>query len=83
MNKQHCKEMFNHLGIDDSGLDNYDEYDELTQEDLDNLTGWQKNYKEICSMHQVMRRFGIFVGIIGAITILLLVIRKRRTAQIG
>lgn len=59
--KDHCKKMFKNLGLDASGLENYG--DELTQDDLDELTGWQRNYKELCAMHDIMKYLAILSGI--------------------
>lgn len=79
MNKEHCRAMFNRLGIDATKLDKYSDDAEIMQEDLDELTGWQQNYKEICAMHRVLKRAGIAAGAV-ALAVVSSILIKRKTA---
>ena len=72
--KDHCKKMFQNLGIDANGLENYG--DELTQEDLDKLTGWKRNYKELCAMHDIMKCLAILSGVFTVIVAGIILIKS-------
>lgn len=54
--------MFTRLGLDATNLDNYGS--ELSQEDLDELTGYEQRVKELNTLHECWKIIGIIAGIV-------------------
>lgn len=73
ISQEHCRAMFKRFGLDTSKIDKYGP--ELSQEDLDELTGYKQRMKELNAMHECWKIIGILSGIIVILTATIGVIR--------
>ncbi len=78
MTKEHCRDLFDRFDLDTSDLDKYG--NEITQSDLDELTGYNLRIKELNSLHEVWRTIGIIAGTITMLFVALGIIKHVKTA---